>query len=241
MTYSELMNYRKIKNYTPTEKLFHLLYDEIYSQWEIIKQRTDDDYSFFYNEFKKISTDKVKKLLSEGADINAHDDKGWGSLIKLAVIRQDLPLIKCLIENDANINGTDKDRKSSSPLYVASGTINHPKSAKILKYLIDNDADINIPNDGNVLPIQHALFSKCFENAIILLKAGSILELGKYNFMNKSENNDLNKWMKVGNYEFEKVLCQMHPDEISKIDDNKIDDRIKKEFSYLFNAKKYNL
>jgi len=41
MSYTELMNYRKIKNYTPTEKLLHLLADEIYSQWEIIKEDKD--------------------------------------------------------------------------------------------------------------------------------------------------------------------------------------------------------
>jgi hypothetical protein len=33
----------------------------------------------------------------------------------------------------------------------------------------------------------------------------------------------------------------MYPDEIVKIDDNKIDDKIKKEFSFLFQANKYNL
>jgi ankyrin repeat protein len=239
MTYDELMNYRRIKKYTPTEKLYHLIADEIYSQWEIIKERKNDDYSFFYDEFKKISIIKVKKLLSEGADINAHGNEGWGSLIKLAVYRQDLPLIKCLIENGANINGTDLDRKSSTPLYIAANINNPPKSKKILKFLIDNGSDINIPNDGQVLPLHHALFAECFENAIILLKAGSILKLKKNAFINKE--NDINSWMKVSNYEFQKTLCQMYPREISKINDNKIDDKIKKEFAYLFQANKFNI
>ena len=239
MSYTELMNYRKIKNYTPTEKLLHLLADEIYSQWEIIKEDKDGNYSFLYNEFKKIPISKVKKLLSEGADITAHGNEGWGSLIKLAIYRQDLSLIKCLIENGANINGTDLDRKSSTPIYVAAGINNTPKSEKILKYLIDNGADINIPNDGAVLPLHHALFNKVFENAIVLLKAGSILKLGKNPFNNRP--NDINSWMKVGNYEFEKELCKMYPREISKIDDDKIDDKIKKEFAYLFQANKFNI
>jgi ankyrin repeat protein len=240
MTYSELMQYRKIRNYTPTEKLLHLFADEMHSQWEIIKERDDDNYEFVYNDFKKISPSKVIKLLNEGADINVQD-KDWGSPIKLAVERQDFKIVKCLIENGANVNGTDLDRKYSTPLYVASSIKNHPTSAKILKYLIDNEADINKPNDGQVLPIHHAVFKQAFENAIILLKAGSKLENGYNSFISNKQKNDINYWMKVGNYEFEKVLCQMYPDEIVKIDDNKIDDKIKKEFSFLFQANKYNL
>ena len=84
-----------------------------------------------------------------------------------------------------------------------------------------------------------ALFAGCFENAIILLKAGSILKLKTNKFTNKP--NDINSWMKVPNYDFQKILCQMYPREISKIDDDKIDDKIKKEFAYLFQANKFNI
>ena len=82
-------------------------------------------------------------------------------------------------------------------------------------------------------------FKNCFENATILLKAGSVLTSKAHDYRNK--DNDINKWTKKADYEFQKTLCQMHPEEISKIDDNKIDSRIKEEFSHLFTANKFNL
>jgi len=228
---------KKIK-ISPTDELLHLIYDQIITEWEKIRtDRTRKDLSFDIKNFKKVSISKVQKLIDKGADINVHDPaNNWGSLLMMSVDLQDFNLIKCLVENGADLEAHNSC--NSTAIYSAAG-IKSSISGKILKYLIEQGADINTPNNSGVLPIFHATFNKAYENAIILLKAGCFIETTFNPHMNRK--NDLNGWTKGKNYPFQKLLCEMYPDEISKFDDNKIHKKIREEYGYLFSSNKYNL
>ncbi len=56
----------------------------------------------------------------------------------MAICRNDFDLIKFLVENGANVN--DYNSCQSTPIYYASS-----EDIKILKFLIDNKGDVNIP------------------------------------------------------------------------------------------------
>lgn len=171
---------------------------------------------------------KVKKLLDNGADINAHDiDDNYGSILNMATYRNDLELIKFLVQNGADINSFNSC--GSTSIYIAS----HNGYKDIIEFLIENGADINIPNDSGVLPIQTALGTRHDDIATILLKAGSDLRTEQYN--------DISLWIKNKDYNFQKTLCELHPDEIIKIDTNKIHKNILKDYEHLFAANKYNI
>jgi hypothetical protein len=233
---------KKIKQ-SPTEELLHLIYDQLVTAWKKMIDH-NEDLTFDVKNFKKISTRKVQNLIDKGANVNEHDPgNNWGSLLMLAVNLQDFNLVKCLVKNGADLDGLNSCH--SNVIYTAAG-IKSPISGKILKYLIEQGANINIPNNSIVLPIYSAVFGNNYENAIILLKAGCLIKqlLNRYII-----ENDLNYWLRANvpvakkwaNYQFQKLLCEMHPDEISKIDYDKIHEKIKKEYNYLFSINKYNL
>jgi ankyrin repeat protein len=214
-----------------TNELVHLIEDDLNLEWE--KNKDNDNYKAYSDsKFKKISIRKVKELINKGADINAHDKtNNHGSILCMAICRNDFDLIKFLVENGANVN--DYNSCQSTPIYYASS-----EDIKILKFLIENKGDVNIPNNSGVLPIHHALFDNKYDNAILLLKSGSRLSC------KKPHTNDyytLNNWIKNKNYTFQKLVSEYNPDEFIKIDRHKIHSKLLNVYDRYITSTKFNL
>lgn len=222
-----IKTYEQKNNKSATEKLIDLLLYDIELDF---KENSDKDvWSSSTAIYKKIPIKKVQKLLNEGADINAHDKRNnYGSILNMATYRHHLDLVEFLIDNGADINSCNSSKATS--LYVASAHNNK----EIVEYLIKKGADINLPNDAGVLPIHVAIYRKSSEIAIILLKSGSMLT--------SSNGENLNRCMRNNkDYNFQKALCELRPEEILKVDIEKINKRILDEYSYIFSSNKYNI
>jgi len=209
-----------------THKLIHLIIDDIDEAWA--NNRDNRFWTYGNEKFDKISIKRVEELLKYGADINAHDEKNnYGSLLNMAIFRNDFDLVKYLVENGANIN--DTNACGSTPIYCASADF----SFEILEYLVEKGADINIPNDAGVLPLHNSIHECDFKKAIFLLNSGSEIE---------TQFSNIPRYLNKKDYKFQKLLCEKFPNQISKLIPEKYrHEKILDEFGYLFDVDKYNL
>ena len=90
--------------------------------------------------------DTVKKLIGNGANVNAKNHYGWTALIE-ASMSGHLKIVQYLVEigKDKKIYIDAKDNDGSTALIWASRD-GHPET---VKYLLENDADINVKNCSN--------------------------------------------------------------------------------------------
>lgn len=96
--------------------------------------------------------DDVKLMLSQGANANATNEKGW-PLIAVAAARRDkeaLGIVQALVEAGADVNKADADR--NYPLFSAIKNNN----VEMAQYLLSHNADIHVTNTGNLPPLQVA-------------------------------------------------------------------------------------
>ena len=143
--------------------------------------------------------ERVKSLISEGADINAKNGDGWTPL-QYAASRGHKEIVELLLVHDADVNiGGEKNMTAAeyamknnhteifqlliskgadiSPLHVA---ISMKDEAKV-KSLIEDGADINKLTPGGLKPIRRAVFTG-FTEAVELLIA------------NGADVNDISDW-----------------------------------------------
>ena len=83
--------------------------------------------------------DEVRRLLSEGRDINAFDDLGKTPL-HYAVMKEHLEVARALIEHGADVNAHHEPTISNTPLSEVAGNC----SLAMAKLLIDAGADPTI-------------------------------------------------------------------------------------------------
>ena len=81
----------------------------------------------------------VKKLLKEGADVNAKNSDGYTALI-LASSNGRTEIVKMLLEKGADVNATDKY------VYTALELASRNGHTEIVAMLLDNGADVNAKN-----------------------------------------------------------------------------------------------
>ena len=106
------------------------------------KSKTSFDVSKIVSSIKKKDIASVKKMIS-GTNVNAFDSNGV-NLLTYAVMSADFNMVKLLIDKGANPNLKNKTKTGSTPLMMSSGY----KSTKIAKYLIKNNADVDIPDNN---------------------------------------------------------------------------------------------
>jgi len=131
--------------------------------------------------------DKFKEYINkkETLDVNVRDESG-NYLVTYAVIKNNIPIVKILLEKGCRID--IKDQEGKTLLYLP---IKY-KYTDIIKLIIDyNQSSIGISiidlsdNDGNI-PIHYAIYFKNIEAIDILLSANS-----NVNFLDKNGNNSL--------------------------------------------------
>jgi ankyrin repeat protein len=107
--------------------------------------------------------DRVKFLVSKGADVNKPDNQGWTPLQSAARTRHD-KMIKLLIDLGADVNAGDP-----TPL-VAAVMRDHVPSVKVL---IEHGADMEKPGQEDFKPLPLAIAEDKYESAKALMEAGA--------------------------------------------------------------------
>lgn len=84
--------------------------------------------------------DQVRRLLSEGRDVNAFDELGKTPL-HYAVEKEHFEVAQWLIEHGADVNARHEPSVGNTPLAEVAGSC----SLRIAKLLVDSGADPTIP------------------------------------------------------------------------------------------------
>ena len=110
--------------------------------------------------------ERIKFLLSKGADINASDTQGWTPLTSAARQRKD-KIIALLIENGADPNLVDAN--GMTPL-LAAGMRDHVPSVKIL---VEKGGDAEQPGPQGFRPLALAIAEQRYEVGKAFMEAGA--------------------------------------------------------------------
>jgi hypothetical protein len=107
----------------------------------------------------------LKYLIEQGADIHAQTDVHSTPLHYATAHNTNVAVMECLIEKGADINV--KNIYGVTPLHLAARV-----SSDVTKYLIEQEADINMIDHGNRTPIDFARAMNREECETVLRKAG---------------------------------------------------------------------
>ncbi|MBK5199226.1 MAG: quinoprotein dehydrogenase-associated putative ABC transporter substrate-binding protein [Methyloceanibacter sp.] len=110
--------------------------------------------------------DRVKFLVSKGADVNQPDNQGWTPLLSAARQRHD-DMVKVLLELGADPNLAKSD--GTTPL-IAAANRDHVPSIKVL---LEHGADIEKPGPEGLRPLPIAIAEDNYEAAKALMEAGA--------------------------------------------------------------------
>ena len=103
--------FRKLNRRKQEEFLQHI--------YETRRQKESDKHKnqFFIKSAKNGDLETVKRLLSEGADVNTTDKKLGNSALFYAVIKEDLNMVMYLLEKRADPK--QKNKKGTNPITAA--------------------------------------------------------------------------------------------------------------------------
>ena len=119
------------------------------------------------NAISQMNIDIVSYLISQGADIECHDPiNKWSPLIVASQIGN-LPIVKCLHENGADIESSSV--VAFTPLFVAAKNGN----LDVVKYLVENGANIEGKEESNWTPLLIATFHERTEVCDYLRSKGA--------------------------------------------------------------------
>jgi len=134
---------------------------------------------------EKGDVEKVKKLLEEGADVNAKDFLGFTSL-HLAASNGHFNVVKLLIEKGADVNA--KVRGGSTPLHLAASNGHF----NVVKLLLEHGSDPDIKNIWGNTAIDLARTNRHYD--IVKL----IEEFKSFKILNiESSKLSVNEWGKI--------------------------------------------
>ena len=108
-------------------------------------------------------TVRLKEALARGADVNVHTQRGYTPLM-IAVMHEDLALVKILLEHGADIKATDMFGNSVAAL---------SQDKEMLQLIVENGADINKPNSEGKSPVALAADNGNYSMVKALLKNGA--------------------------------------------------------------------
>ncbi len=106
--------------------------------------------------------EKVKSLLSKGADANAREEYGDTALVN-AVHKGNLEIVRLLLDKGVDINAADSG--GYTPLMRSVG-----RPPEIMSLLLNNGADVNAKTDDSLTALKTAQ-KMGFKEIVALLKA----------------------------------------------------------------------
>ncbi|KRT84268.1 Ankyrin repeat-containing protein, partial [Oryctes borbonicus] len=112
----------------------------------------------------------VEYLLNTFTQINVNvRDSEWCSPLHIAVLTENLSIVKCLVEKGALVNSYNTNRQT--PLHFAAKLGN----VKLTHYLLDNGANINVFDMDDRSPLSLAVLHEYEDVARILIRKGARL------------------------------------------------------------------
>ena len=103
---------------------------------------------------KRNDVNEVKKVIEQGADVNAPLYEFGLSPLTAAAMANSLDIAKLLIDNGADVNAkNDKDLSGGSTALIWSAGLGH---LEILKLLIDNGADVNAKDETGITALMNS-------------------------------------------------------------------------------------
>jgi DNA polymerase III delta prime subunit len=172
----------------------------------------DATMSSIVKSYREQYYDKFKSLLQGGASpsIVATAPKDEHSLTPLhsATNKDDLVMVKLLLDNGADINAKD-DYMKSTPLHSAA----EKRKLEMAKLLLDNGANVNAKDDYSDTPLHAAAQKNNLEMAKLLISKGA-----DANALNKRGGTPLHWAARNGNLKMAKVLLVQGVDINAKTD-----------------------
>ena len=109
-----------------------------------------------YEAIKGGALEEVKRIVEEGADVNAKDNGGWTSL-HIAACEDSVEIVEYLVSQGADINAKEED--GFTPLHLAAGKspgTGESRSFNVMNCLISLGADVNAKNNTGATPVDCA-------------------------------------------------------------------------------------
>lgn len=110
-----------------------------------LNQRTVTGDTLISSAIRNNSPEITNVLLEIGADPNFPDNTGWYPL-HFAVQKENLKIVKYLVEYDANIDQQDGTFGNTPTLVAVAKT----KGREFIDFFLNLEADVNIPNKRGV-------------------------------------------------------------------------------------------
>jgi ankyrin repeat protein len=151
-----LSAFKKLLDEHPTSK--------IVSSTKQMIERTEKakDANLFLNAIKNGDIERIKKLISQGANVNAKDNKGMTPLHEAAYYGR-RQVAKVLIAEGANVNATDT--AGQTPLHIAANF-----GAKFVpELLLANGAQVNARDNSGNTPLHDAAGWWCVKQDLLEL------------------------------------------------------------------------
>ena len=132
--------------------------------WEII----DPDATPLMQAAERGDLQAVKTLLASGADVNAHDQRGWTPLMHASMsLKANAEVVRTLIAAGADVNA--KDRVGRTALVWAAGLASDGRGK--VGVLLAAHADPNAKSSFGETPLEAAVEVGCIDTAAELLAA----------------------------------------------------------------------
>ena len=139
------------------------------SATSIVKETDDFDRTHLHNAAWNNSLDVARRLIEQGADIEANDQSDDRPL-HLAAWNNSLDVARLLIDRGADIE--TKNSFDNTPLHLAASN----NSLDVARLLIDSGADIEAQNKGEGTPLHDAAWNNSLEVAALLINSGANTE-----------------------------------------------------------------
>ena len=139
------------------------------SATSIVKETDDFDRTHLHNAAWNNSLDVARRLIEQGADIEANDQSDDRPL-HLAAWNNSLDVARLLIDRGADIE--TKNSFDNTPLHLAASN----NSLDVARLLIDSGADIEAQNKGEGTPLHLAALNNSLDVATLLIDLGADIE-----------------------------------------------------------------
>ena len=131
---------------------------------------------------EKGKVEDVRYFVSQGADVNAKNDRGWMPLHSAALSNSNVEVVKYLVSQGADVNA--RGNADITPLQrAATGNPN----VEVLKYLISQGASVNTKNTGGGTPLHDAAINNSVEVVKYLVSQGANVDAWAVNVANTEE------------------------------------------------------